>query len=538
MYKKLLFGDDARQALIKGVDTVAKAVVTTLGPKGRNVAMARQYQVPNVVHDGVSVAKEINLRDPFEQIGVMLIKEAANKTNSLAGDGTTTATLIAQKVTHEGIKAINSGSNPMMTRFGIEKGVKLVIAELKKTATQIQSKEESKQVATVSSGFEDIGEKISEAINKVGKDGVVTVERGNGTEITVDYKEGMSLERGYASPYFSTNTERMEAEIKDPYILITDEKLSAVHDVEAFFTMFMQEAGQKELVIIADEIEADAMAIMIVNNVKTKLIKSLGIKSPGFGDRRKEYLHDIAALTGATVISKEAGRTMQEVKMEDLGKADKVWADKEETQIIGGKGSEERIKERVALIKNELSKVTNDFDREKLEERLAKLSSGVAQINVGASTETELKEKLERVRDAVGATKAAMEEGIVPGGGVALLRAREVLKDFKGDNKDEEIGIKMIYDALIYPILMLMQNAGKNGEHIALEILKSKDHNFGYDVVAEKYGSMIEMGIIDPVKVTKGALQNGASVAMMILTTEALIAPDEIKGGPNAEAEI
>ena len=528
MYKKLLFGDEARQALMIGIDIVAKAVITTLGPKGRNVAMARQYQVPNVVHDGVSVAKEINLRDPFQQIGVMLIKEAASKNNSLAGDGTTTATLIAQKITHEGIKAINSGSNPMMTRFGIEKAVKMVLAELKKMSIDIKSKEETKQVATISSGFAEIGEKISEAINKVGKDGIVTVERGQGAEITVDYKEGMSLDRGYASPYFSTN-ERLEAEVAEPYILITDEKLSAVHDVEKFFEMFMKEAGQKELIIIADEIEADVLSIMIVNNLKTKLLKSLGIKSPGFGERRKEMLEDIAALVGATVISKDAGRSMQDVHMSDLGKADKVWAGKDETHIIGGRGKDEIIQKRVSIIKNELSKVTNDFDREKLEERLAKISSGVAQINVGASTETELKEKLERVKDAVGATKAAMEEGIVPGGGVALLRAREVLKDVSGDNNDEKIGIRMVYDALVFPIYKLMENAGKNGEHIALEILANKDKTWGYDLVKEEFGSMIKMGIIDPVKVTKGALLHGASVAMMILTTEVLIAPDVVK---------
>lgn len=531
MYKKIVFGDEARQILMEGVNDVAKAVVTTLGPKGRNVALARRYQFPKVVHDGVSVAKEINFKDQFKQIGAMLIKEAAIKTNDLAGDGTTTATLIAQQITVAGMKALQTGANPMVIRFGIEKAVKAVIAELEKIKTPINSKEESVQVATISAGMKEIGEIIAEAIEKVGKDGVVTVERGNGVDIDVEYKEGMHLDRGYASPYFSTDRERLEAEIENPYILVTDMHLTSANDLVPFFETFLgqdSKAENKNIVVIADEMEPEAMAVLIVNTVKTKLIKSIAIKAPGFGDRRFEMLEDIAAVTGATVISKSTGRSLEDIKVEDLGRADKVWSDKDSTNIIGGKGPKERIESRIKLIKKQLSEVTNDFDREKLEERLAKLSGGAAQINVGAATETELKEKLERVRDAVGATRAALEEGIVPGGGVALLRARNVLKTLQGGSDDETIGIKMVYDTLEKPVIVLAENAGQNGGHVVKEIEKTKDKNFGYDVLSDKYGSMLEMGIIDPVKVTKGALQHGASVATMILTTEALVAPLDV----------
>jgi chaperonin GroEL len=531
MYKKIVFGDEARQILMEGVNDVAKAVVTTLGPKGRNVALARRYQFPKVVHDGVSVAKEINFKDQFKQIGAMLIKEAAIKTNDLAGDGTTTATLIAQQITIAGMKALQTGANPMVIRFGIEKAVKAVIAELEKIKTPINSKEESVQVATISAGMKEIGEIIAEAIEKVGKDGVVTVERGNGIDIDVEYKEGMHLDRGYASPYFSTDRERLEAEIENPYILITDMHLTSANDLVPFFETFLgsdSKAENKNIVVIADEMEPEAMAVLIVNTVKTKLIKSIAIKAPGFGDRRFEMLEDIAAVTGATVISKSTGRSLEDIKVEDLGRADKVWSDKDSTNIIGGKGPKERIESRIKLIKKQLSEVTNDFDREKLEERLAKLSGGAAQINVGAATETELKEKLERVRDAVGATRAALEEGIVPGGGVALLRARNVLKTLQGGSDDETIGIKMVYDTLEKPVIVLAENAGQNGGHVVKEIEKTEDKNFGYDVLNDKYGSMLEMGIIDPVKVTKGALQHGASVATMILTTEALVAPLDV----------
>lgn len=528
-YKKLLFGDEARQILMEGVNEVARAVVTTLGPKGRNVALARRYQVPKVVHDGVSVAREINFKDQFKQIGAMLIKEASIKTNDLAGDGTTTATLLAQQITITGMKALQTGANPMVIRFGIEKAVKAVIEELEKIKTPINSKEESVQVATISAGLSEIGQIIAEAIDKVGKDGVVSVERGNSTDIQVVYKEGMHLDRGYASPYFSTDRERLEAEIENPYILITDQHLTAPEELEPFFEMFMQSAAEnKNIVIIADEIEPDPLAFLIINTIKTKMIKCIALKAPGFGDRRGEMLQDIAVLTGATVISKTLGKNFENVTLEDLGRADKVWADKDNTNIIGGAGKKEDVQKRISLIKKQISESTNDFDREKLEERLAKITGGAAQINVGAATETELKEKLERVRDAVGATRAALDEGIVPGGGVALLKARQVLKKIKSANDDEAIGVKIVFDALEKPVTILSENAGQNGGHIVKEIEKSEDKNFGYDVLNDKFGSMIEMGIIDPVKVTKGALQNGASVATMILTTEALVAPIEV----------
>ncbi len=540
-YKKLVFGDEARQILMEGINEVAKAVTTTLGPKGRNVALARRYQIPKVVHDGVSVAREINFKDQFKQIGAMLIKEAAIKTNDLAGDGTTTATLIAQQITIAGMKALQTGASPMVIRFGIEKAVKAVVAELDKIKTPINNNEKSIQVAIISAGIAEIGEIIVAALEKVGKDGVVSVERGNGTEIDVIYKEGMHLDRGYASPFFSTNRERMEAEIENPYILITDKHLTSAEDLVPFFEMFLGKdstAENKNIVIIADEMEAEALAVLIVNTIKTKVIESIAIKAPGFGDRRGEMLEDIAILTGATIISKSTGRSLEDIKIEDLGRADKIWSDKDSTDIIGGGGTKENIQKRIKLIKRQISETTNDFDREKLEERLAKLAGGAAQINVGAATETEMKEKLERVKDAVGATRAALEEGIVPGGGVALLRARRVLKNLKSNkeyhDEDEQLGIKIVYDALEKPVIVLSENAGQNGGHIVKEIEKSEDDNFGYDVLADKFGSMIEMGIIDPVKVTKAALQNGASVAMMILTTEALVAPIDV----NAEEEV
>ncbi len=528
MAKQLKFSKDARAALKKGIDIVAKAVVTTLGPKGRNIALDKKWGAPNIVHDGVTVAKEIDLPDPFENMGAQLVKEAASKTNDNAGDGTTTSTLLAQVITDKGMKKINDGANPMIVKKGIEKAVEAVVAELKKQAKPIKSQSEIAQVATISAGDEVIGSKIAEALEKVGRDGVVTVEEGKGLTIDIEYKEGMEFDRGYASAYFVTNADRMEAEIEDPYLLLTDKKISSIQELLPFLEKFVKVS--KSLVIIADEIEGEALATIVLNKLRGTF-NVLAIKAPGFGDRRKEMLEDIAVLTGGTVISEDTGRTFESIEVTDLGRADKVWADKDNARIIGGKGDKKAIDARVESIRKQIKSVDSDFDREKLEERLAKLSGGVAQINVGAATEIELNDKKERVKDAVGATKAAVEEGIVPGGETAFLRSREVLKKVKAEKGDEQTGIDIVYEALVEPIQWLAKNAGDDPIAVLKKVLGSRDDDFGYNALTGVFGSMTKMGIIDPVKVTRSALQNAASVAMMVLTTEGLITdiPEEKK---------
>jgi chaperonin GroEL len=520
MAKQLKFSNEAREALLKGIDTVAKAVVTTLGPKGRNIALDKKWGAPNIVHDGVTVAKEIDLPDPFENMGAQLVKEAASKTNDNAGDGTTTSTLLAQIMTQKGMAKIDNGANPMIVKKGIEKAVIAVTEELKKMAKPIKNKEEIAQVASISAGDTEIGAKIAEALDKVGRDGVVTVEEGKGLTIDIEYKEGMEFDRGYASAYFVTNPDKMEAEIEDAYILLTDKKISSIQDLLPFLEKFVKVS--KSLVIIADEIEGEALATLVVNRLKGT-INVLAIKAPGFGDRRKEMLEDIAVLTGGTVISEETGRTFESIEVVDLGQADKVWADKDNTRIIGGKGNKKLIDGRVASIRKQIEATDFDFDKEKFEERLAKLSGGVAVINVGAATEIELNDKKERVKDAVGATKAATEEGIVPGGETALLRAREVLKSIKVEKGDEQIGLDIVYEALEEPIKWLSKNAGEDGEAVLKKVLASKDVDFGYNALTGEFGSMTKFGVLDPVKVTRSALQNAASVAMMVLTTEGLV---------------
>ena len=524
MAKQLKFSDDARQSLMKGIDIVAKAVVTTLGPKGRNIALDKKWGAPSIVHDGVSVAKEIDLKDPFENMGAQLVKEAASKTNDDAGDGTTTATLLAQVMTGAGMKNITAGANPMIVKKGIEKAVEAVVAELKKIAKPIKNKEEIQQVASISAGDSEIGAKIAEALDKVGRDGVVTVEEGKGLTIDIEYKEGMEFDRGYVSAYFVTNPEGMEAEIENPYILLTDRKIASIQDLLPFLEKFVKIS--KSLVIIADEIEGEALATLVVNKLKGTF-NVLAVKAPGFGDRRKELLEDVAVLTGGTVISEDTGRTFESIEVTDLGQADKIWSDKDNTRIIGGKGETSAIKGRIALLKRQITETDSDFDREKLEERLAKLSGGVAQINVGAATEVELNEKKERVKDAVGATKAAVEEGIVPGGGVALLRARKVLREsktIKGETKDEQVGVDIVYDVLCEPLKWLAINAGEGDGSMVLKTVElAKDVDFGFNALTGEYGSMGKFGILDPLKVTRLALQNAASVAMMVLTTEGLV---------------
>ncbi len=528
MAKQLKFGKDAREALMVGIDTVAKAVVTTLGPKGRNIALDKKWGAPSIVHDGVSVAKEIDLPDPFQNMGAQLVKEAANKTNDNAGDGTTTSTLLAKELTSKGMKKVDSGSNPMIIKKGMEKAVEAVVVELKKMAKPIKREDEITQVATISAGDSVIGEKIAEALNKVGRDGVVTVEEGKGLTIDIEYKEGMEFDRGYASAYMVTNADKMESEIENPYILITDKKITSIQDLLPFLEKFVKVS--KSLVILADEIEGEALATLVLNKLRGTF-NVLAIKAPGFGDRRKEMLEDIAALTGGTVISEDTGRNFESIEVTDLGRADKVWADKDNTRIIGGKGDKGVIDARIASIKKQISAVDSDFDREKLEERLAKLSGGVAQINVGAATEVELNDKKERVKDAVGATKAAVEEGIVPGGETALLRARAALKALKVEKGDEQVGVDIVYEALEEPIKWLSKNAGDNEEDVLKKVSESKDADFGYNALTGEFGSMTKFGIIDPVKVTRSALQNAASVAMMVLTTEGLVTdiPEEKK---------
>ena len=520
MAKQLKFSEEARQSLLKGIDTVAKAVVTTLGPKGRNVALDRKWGAPNIVHDGVSVAKDIDLEDPFENMGAQLVKEAASKTNDLAGDGTTTSTLLAQAMSRAGMKNITAGANPMIVKKGMEQALEVAVSELKKMSKPIKNREEIAQVARVSAGDDAIGNKIAEALDKVGRDGVVTVEEGKGLEIEIEYKDGMEFDRGYVSHYLVTNPESMEAEVEDAYLLLTDKKVSSIQELLPFLEKFVKVS--KNLVIIADEIEGEALATLVVNKLRGTF-NILAVKAPGFGDRRKEQLEDIAVLTGGTVISEDTGKTFESIEMTDLGQADKVWADKDNTRIIGGKGSQSDIKARIAFLKRQITETDSDFDREKLEERLAKLSGGVAQINVGAPTEIELNEKKERVKDAVGATKAAVEEGVVPGGGVALLKAKKALDKVTSPIKDEQIGIDIIRSSLEQPLRWLVKNAGEDDGYVLKKIEEKSDSDYGFNVLTAKFGSMFAFGLLDPLKVTRSALQNAASVAMMVITTEALV---------------
>ncbi len=521
MAKQIKYAKDARAALKKGVDQLANAVTTTLGPKGRNVALDKKWGAPNVVHDGVSVAKEIELKDPFENMGAQLVKEAASKTSDVAGDGTTTATLLAQSIINKGFDKVNTEVNPMIMRIGMEKGVAEIIKRIKEMAVPVKDADVAK-VATISAQSEEIGQLIADALSKVGKDGVVTVEEGRGLELSVDYKEGMEFDKGYASAYLVTNPEKMEAEIEDPYILITDKKISALNELLPFLENLVKVS--KNLVIIADDIDGEALAVLVVNKLKGTF-NTLAVKAPGFGDRRKEMLEDIAILTGGTVISEDTGRKFDSVTIEDCGRADKVWADKENTRIIGGKGDPATLKARIAQIKKTIEASTSDFDKEKLQERLAKLSGGVAVINVGAATEIEMKEKKERVIDAVAATKAALEEGIVPGGGVTLLRARAVLEKLSKSLKvkDEIVGVNILSESLTEPIKKIVANAGEDSAAVLQKVESSREDDYGFNVMTMEYGSMIKAGIIDPAKVTRSAVQNAVSVAMMVLTTEALI---------------
>ena len=538
MAKKVIYGSDARNKLLSGVNQLADAVVTTLGPKGRNVALDKKWGAPNVIHDGVSVAKEIELPDPFENMGAQLVKEAASKTADIAGDGTTTATVLARSIVAEGLKMISAGANPMVMRRGLSKASETIVEELKGLSKKI-TLADAASVATISAADEDLGNLIAEALKKVGgKDGVVTVEEGKSLETFVDHKEGMQFDKGFASQYFATDTDKMVAEIENPYILITDKKISAIADLLPFLEKFVKVS--KNLVILADDVDGEALATLVVNKLRGTF-NVLVVKAPGFGDRRKEMLQDIAILTGGTVISEELGKKLDSVEVDDCGRADKVQADKENTSIIGGKGDKKAIEARVSQIKKQIEESTSEFDREKLQERLAKLSGGVAVINVGAASETELKDKKERVIDAVAATKAALEEGIVPGGAVALLNISQHMNtkslEKAGATKDELIGYEIVKSAIEEPFKMLMKNAGLNAGELIAKARAVSAKGFGFDVLKTESVEtaepidMIKAGIIDPLKVVRSAVQNAVSVATMILTTEALVSdiPEEKK---------
>ncbi|MBI3158704.1 MAG: chaperonin GroEL [Chloroflexi bacterium] len=534
--KQLIFAEDARRRLMRGVDAVAQAVSTTLGPKGRNVGLDRKFGAPTITHDGVTVAKEIELDDPFENMGAQLLKEAATKTNDIAGDGTTTSTVLAHAIVTEGMKNLAAGANPMLLKRGIEAATKAIGEYISKHSIPVKTKEDIANVASVSAQDREIGELIADVFDKVGNDGVITVEDSQTLQFETEYVEGMQFDRGYLSAYFVTNPETMEAVIENVNILIHDKKISAAADMVPLLEKMVQ-SGKRELLIIAEDIDGEALATLVLNKLRG-MLSVLAVKAPGFGDRRKAMLQDIAVLAGATVISEEIGRKLESATLADLGTAAKVIADKDNTTIIGGHGDSKAIEGRIEQIRVEIANSTSDYDKEKLNERLAKLSGGVAVIKVGAATETELKEKKHRVEDAVSATRAAIEEGIVPGGGVALINALPTLDKVKMDGDDAQVGVNIVRKSLEMPMRKLSENAGKDGsvviEGVRRAQTEQKNKNIGYDVLAEDYVDMVAAGWIDPAKVTRGALENAASIAAMILTTEALITDMPEKDKPAA----
>jgi chaperonin GroEL len=530
--KELQFNTDARAALKRGVDQLAQAVKVTLGPKGRNVVIDRKFGAPTVTKDGVTVAKEVELPDPVENMGAQMVKEVATKTSDLAGDGTTTATVLAQAIFREGLKNVTAGANPMAIKRGIDKAVEKVVAELKALSTDTKGKKEIAQVGTISANNdEEIGNLIADAMEKVGKDGVITVEEARGLETTLETVEGMQFDRGYLSPYFVTDPERMEAVLEDAVVLIHDKKISAMKDLLPVLEKVAQMG--KPLLIIAEDVEGEALATLVVNKLRGTL-RVCAVKAPGFGDRRKAMLQDIAILTGGQVISEEVGFKLENATLNDLGKAKRIVIDKDNTTIVDGAGEQDKIKGRIEEIRVAIEKSTSDYDREKLQERLAKLAGGVAVINVGAATETEMKEKKARVEDALHATRAAVEEGIVPGGGVALLRVQSKLDDLQVDEEDERIGVNIIRRALEEPIRQIAENAGAEGSIIVDKVRNDKNPNFGYNARTETFEDLVDAGVIDPTKVTRTALQNAASIASLLLTTECVVVekPEEEKAAP------
>jgi len=537
--KQLVFSEEARRKLRNGMNVVANAVGATLGPKGRNVAIDRKFGSPTITHDGVSVAKEIELEDPFENMGAQLLKEAASKTNDIAGDGTTTSTVLAHAIVNEGLKALEAGYNPMLIKNGIAMATETVVEELRKMSVKIDTKEEIASVASNSAADPKIGELIADVMDKVGKDGVVTVEESKSMADETDFVEGMQFDRGYLSAYFITNADTMEAVITDPYVLINEKKISAAQDIVPLLEKLVQ-VGKRDLVIIAEDIDGEALATLVLNKLRG-MLNVTAVKAPGFGDRRKAMLQDIATLTGGTVIAEETGRKLETATVQDLGRSEKVVSDKENTTIIGGKGAKSAIEGRIKEIRAEIEKSTSDYDKEKLNERLAKLSGGVAIIKVGAPTETELKEKKHRVEDALSAARAAQEEGIVAGGEISLLNAMPKLdRMLKSSEEDDEtrVGINIVRKALEAPIRRLAANAGQDGSVIIDTVRRTaadqKNKNIGYNVLSGKYTDLIEDGVIDPVKVVRGALENASSIAAMMLTTDVLITdmPEKEKPAP------
>jgi chaperonin GroEL len=534
MAKQLIFGEEARRSLKDGVDALADALKVTLGPRGRKVVLEKKFGPPAVVDDGVSIAKEIELKDPFQNMGAQLAKEVASKTNDVAGDGTTTATVLAQALVREGMKNVAAGANPLALQRGLQKGVETIVGALRKMAQPVLGKEQIAQVAANSANDPVVGDTIAEVMEKVGKDGVITVEESKGLHLETEFVEGMQFDRGYVSPYFVTNTERMAAEIEDPYILITDKKVSAIADILPVLERTLQVT--KNLVIVCDDCDGEALATLVVNKLRGT-INALIVKAPGFGDRRKAMLEDIAILTGGTYITEEMGRKLDNAQVADLGRARKITSTKEDTTIIEGHGSDEAIQARIKQIKAQVEDSTSEFDREKLQERLAKLAGGVAVIKVGAATEVELKEKKLRVEDALSATRAAVEEGIVPGGGIAFLRILpELDKLEKKLEGDERTGIVTLKKALEEPLRQIAENAGEEGSVVVNTVKESKEPNFGFDAAELEYGDLMKKGIIDPVKVVRAALENAVSIAAMLLTTESLVAdiPEPPAGMPMA----
>jgi len=518
--KQLIFGDDARQKMLIGINKLAAAVVTTLGPKGRNVALDKSWGAPNVIHDGVTVAKEIELEDKFENMGAQLVKEAASKANDVAGDGTTTATLLAQQISVKGMKFITAGTNPMIMKRGIDRAVAAVVAEIKRLSSPVKESDWEK-VATISAQNEVIGQKIAEALKLVGKDGVIEVEEGKTMDITIVHKEGMEFDKGYASPYFVTNSETMEAVMENPYILVTDQKISTIKDILPVLEKVV--ADGKGLVLIADEVDGEALTTLVVNRLRGAF-KCLAVKAPGFGDRRKAMLQDIAVLTGANFISSETGRALKDTTIEDLGLADSIRSTKDSTRIVGGKGDKNEVNARVAQIEKEISLTTSNFDIEKLVERKAKLTGGVAVIQVGANTEVEMKNLQERVKDAKEATRAAIEGGIITGGGVTFIQAGKVLAKMESTSADEQAGVDLIKSVLDAPLRMLATNSGVDAGYVVNEVIKNKAVNYGFNALTNEFGDLVKAGVIEPAKVAITALESSASVASMILTTECLVA--------------
>jgi chaperonin GroEL len=539
MAKQLVFSEEARRSLKRGIDVLATAVATTLGPKGRNVALDKKFGAPTITHDGVTVAKEIELEDPYENMGAQLLKEAATKTNDIAGDGTTTATVLAHTIITEGLKNVAAGANPMLIKRGIEAATDALVQSIRDMSVDIDTKEEIAGVAAISAQDQEIGNLISDVMEKVGKDGVITVEESKGLAFETEYVEGMQIDRGYISPYFITDPDRMESILNEPYVLITDKKVSAATDIVPVLEKLVQ-VGKRELLLISEDVDGEALATLVLNKLRG-MLNVLAVKAPGFGDRRKAMLQDMATLTGATVITEEMGRKLDTATVQDLGRADKVISTKEDTTIVGGAGDEDQIMGRINQIRAEIETSTSDYDKEKLQERLAKLSGGVAIIRVGAATEVELKEKKHRVEDALSATRAAVEEGIVPGGGVALINAISALDDVTMGMPDAQTGVTIVRRALEEPMRGIAANAGMDGavviETARRQQVEKGNKNWGYDVILNEYGDMVEKQIIDPAKVTRSAIENAASIAAMILTTEALITdiPEKVPppaGGP------